>query len=304
MNTDLDDLATAIYVKIDDLLKANPQFAPQRPTIGIEPLLSDAELVTLSVIQGLLGYSNEARFIRHAHNELTHLFTYLPERPGYNKRLRKSCELLKIVTRHFATSCTSWTDDVWLIDSTPIECARSKEAVKRSNLAGAAQYGYCASHSRYFWGFRLHLVTTPSGLPITFALASPKDDERAIARDMLEIEPRLLAERQGQTLIGDKGYRSRELETMLNHNGTTLIHPNRKGEPPRPNQQFLKPFRQIIESVNQTLKSQLDIERHAARSFAGITARVLQRLLALTATIWHNEQNHKPTLRSLTAYDH
>jgi hypothetical protein len=304
MNTDLDDLATAIYVKIDDLLKANPMFVPERPTVGIEPLLSDAELVTLSVIQALLGYSNEARFIRYAHNELTHLFTYLPERPGYNKRLRKSCELLKTVTRHIATCCTSWTDDIWLIDSTPIECARSKETVKRSNLAGAAQYGYCASHSRYFWGFRLHLVTTPSGLPITFALASPKDDERVIARDMLEIEPALLAERQGQTLIADKGYRSREFEAMLTHNGTTLIHPNKKGEPKRPHQQFLKPFRQIIESVNQTLKSQLDIERHPGRSFAGVTARILQRLLALTATIWHNEQNQKPTLRSLTAYDH
>ena len=61
----------------------------------------------------------------------------------------------------------------------------------------------------------------------------------------------------------------------------------------------------IDESINQTLKAQLDLERHAARTFAGITARVLQRLLALTTAIWHNETTNRagPT-RSLTAYDH
>jgi hypothetical protein len=49
-----------------------------------------------------------------------------------------------------------WTDDVWVVDSTPVECARSRETVKRSDLAGWAEYGYCASHSRYFWGLRLN----------------------------------------------------------------------------------------------------------------------------------------------------
>jgi hypothetical protein len=44
---------------------------------------------------------------------------------------------------------------VWVADSTPVECARSREAVARSDLAGWAEYGYCASHSRFFWGLRL-----------------------------------------------------------------------------------------------------------------------------------------------------
>lgn len=267
-------------------------------------MLSDAELITLSAIQALLGYTSEARFIRHAQVSLRHLFPYIPDRAGYNKRLRRAVDMLRGVTRLLATACTSWTDDIWVIDSTPVECARSRETVKRSNLAGAAGYGYCSSHSRFFWGFRLHLIATPSGLPITFALSSPKDDERVIARDMLEIEPGLLANRHGQTVIADKGYRSIEFETMLNTHGATLIRPTLGKERERPGKQFLRLFRQIIESINQTLKAQLDLERHAARSFAGITARVLQRLLALTAAIWHNENTNQPVLRSLTAYDH
>jgi hypothetical protein len=73
-----------------------------------------------------------------------------------------------------ATELYVTIDDVWLIDSTPVECGRSRETAKRSNLAGVAGYGYCASHSRYFWGLRLHLIATPAGLPIAYALTNPK----------------------------------------------------------------------------------------------------------------------------------
>ena len=304
MNTALDALATELYVTVDDILLANPQLVPPRPTVGITPRLSDAELVTLAVLQALLGYSDEARFIRYAHTHLTGLFPYLPERPAYNKRLRRSATMLAGVMRIIATRCAAWFDDVWLIDSTPVECGRSRETVKRSNLAGHAGYGYCSSHSRWFWGFRLHLVATPAGLPITYALTSPKDDERLVARDLFETDTSLLARRRGQILIADKGYRSAEFDAALAAHGATVIRPTFGNDPARPGQRFLRPFRQIIESINHTLKFQLDLERHAARTLAGVAARVLQRLLALTAIIWHNEHHSRPTLRSLTAYDH
>ena len=66
MDADLDTLATALYVSIDDLLKAAPYLAPWRPAVGIAPKLSDAELVTLAVLQALLGFTSEARWLRHA----------------------------------------------------------------------------------------------------------------------------------------------------------------------------------------------------------------------------------------------
>lgn len=304
MNAELDALATALYVRVDDLIIANPAIAPQRPAVGIAPRLSDAELVTLAVLQALLGFTSEERWIRHAQAELSHLFPYICGRPGYNKRLRHAAGLLNTIQRALAGDCDAFHDDVWLIDSTPVETGRSRETAKRSALAGAAGYGYCASHSRYFWGFRLHLVATPAGLPIAFALTHPKTDEREVARDLLETEPTLLAGRPGQILMADKGYRSAELETFLTDRGVTLIRPAYRNEPARPGQRFLKPLRQIIESINQTLKAQLDLERHAARTIAGVATRVLQRLLALTAVIWHNQHTGQPTLRSLTAYDH
>lgn len=86
--------------------------------------------------------------------------------------------LVKQVTRWIATDTDLWDDPVWIVDSTPVECGRSRPTVKRSELAGWANYGYCAS--RWFWDLRLHLVCTPAGLPVTWALADPKVDERQV----------------------------------------------------------------------------------------------------------------------------
>ena len=304
MDTDLDTLATALYVKIDDEFKMRPELRRFRPEVGLCPKLADAELLTLAVIQALLGFGSETRFLRHASVHLRHLFPYLPGQSGYNKRLRRAAPQLRAVIRLLAVESQSWFDDVWLVDSTPVECGRSRETTKRSDLAGYAGYGYCASHSRYFWGLRLHLACTPAGLPVAFALTSAKDDEREVLRDLLEAEPGLLDHRHGQLILADKGYRSRELETFLSDQGATLIRPALSGEAPRPGAQFLKPLRQIIESINDTLKGQLDLEGHGGRTWTGVAARVLQRILALTTAIWHNEQLGQRPVRSLLAYDH
>ena len=305
MNTDLDALATRLYVTTDDLLKDHPEWQPERPVVGISPQLSDAEVITLAVIQALLGYTSERRFIRYAHAHLRPWFPFLPQRAGYNKRLRAAANTMQHVISYLARSCPSYTDDLWLVDSTPIECGRSRETVKRSDMAGYASYGYCASHSRWFWGLRLHLIATTSGLPIAYALTSATTDERDTALAMIHLDTDL-AERAGQVMMADKGYRSATFESELNTVGITLIRPSLKTEKtPRPLQQFLKPFRQIIESINHTFKAQLDLERHGGRKPAGVCARVLQRILALTAAIWHNETAKQPgPARSLLAYDH
>jgi hypothetical protein len=178
VETNLDTLATALYVNTDDLVKQSPHLAPWRPRVGIAPRLSDAELVTLAVLQALLGHTSESRWLRHARRYLGHLFPCLPHQPGYNKRLRAAAGLITAVIRVLAADTSLWTDDVWVVDSTLVECGRSRETAWRSELAGWAQYGYCASHSRYFWGLRLHLIATLGGLPIGFALTGAKADER------------------------------------------------------------------------------------------------------------------------------
>lgn len=305
MDADLDTLATALYVTADDLLKAHPDRAPARPPVGFTPRITDAELITLAVLQALGGFTSEARWLRHTGAHLRHLFPDQPHQPAYNKRLRALVDTMVWLIGTLAAATSVASDDVWLVDSTPVECGRSTETVKRSALAGWAEYGYCASHSRYFWGLRLHLVTTVAGLPVGFALTGAKADERTVLTEILATTPGLAdPDRARQVIIGDKNYYGKTFEAELAGAGITLLRPARKGEAPRAGVRFFKPLRQIIESVNNTLKAQLDIEAHGGRTPRGVCARIAQRLLALTAAIWHNDLTGAPVLRSLTAYDH
>jgi hypothetical protein len=112
-------------------------------------------------------------------------------------------------------------------DSTPVGCGRSTETVKRSDLAGWAQYGYYASHSRYFWG--LHLVCTLGGLPIAFALTGAKADERETLPGIFAIEPELISSRPGQTLTGDQNYFGRDFQAQPAGMHIELPRPARKG---------------------------------------------------------------------------
>lgn len=304
MTNNLDTLATALYARIDDELKASPWLAPARPSVGIAPTLSDAELLTLAVMSALLGYTSERRWLRRVDRDFRGLFPYVPQQSGYNKRLRAASSLFTHVIRILATDTTLWSDDVWVVDSTPVGCGCSRETAKRSDLAGWAQYGYCASHSRYFWGLRLHLVCTLGGLPILFALTGAKADERETLRDMFDTAPDVMATHPEQTIIGDKNYYGREFEHDLTERHLDLLRPARKGEPERAGAHLFKPLRQVIESINQTFKGQLDLERHGGKSPAGVMVRVLCRILALTAAIWHNDKTGQPVKRSLIAYDH
>lgn len=304
MHVDLDTLATALYVKIDDALKASPQMNRWRPAVGITPKITDAELITVAVLQALLGYHDEVRWIRYARKAVVHLFPYLPQQPGYNKRLRALAPQFKHVIRMLVTDTGLWRDPIRLADSTPVECGRSRETVKRSALAGWAGYGYCAAHSRRFWGLRLHLITTVHGLPVAFALTNPKTDEREVLVDLFSMDPDLLHHPDGVLLLVDKGYRDAATERWLAEQGVTMIRPAYKTEKPRPGRMLLRTLRQIIESVNDTLKGQLDLEQHGGRTIEGVAVRVLQRILALTAAIWHNHHTGQPIMRSLIAYDH
>jgi hypothetical protein len=291
-------------VRTDDLLKASPERAPWRPRVGITPQISDAEVITLAVMQALLRFTSEARWLRHAHLHLRHLFRYLPQQPGYNKRLRALAPTIEWLITVLACDTSLWTDDVWVVDSTPVECGRSRQTTRRSDLAGYAEYGYCASHSRYFWGLRLHLIATLHGLPVGFALTGAKADERHVLLSVLAADAALLQGRHHQVMIADKNYYGREFEATIGAAGVELLRPARTGEPPRPGARFFRPLRQTIESIFDTAKGQLDLEGHGGHTITGVAVRVYQRLLALTATIWHNDHTGQPIKRSLLAYDH
>lgn len=293
MQSQLDDLAIALYVDIDDALDP----LALRRGAGRPVQISDSELVCLATLQVLLGINSERRWLRVARQRLGHLFPRLPDQSTYNRRLRAAGGMLAHAIAILAARTPSWHDQTRLLDSTPVPCGSSRETAKRSELRGWANYGYCAAHSRYFWGLRLYLFTTPDGIPTAWCLADPKLGEREVAEAMFEHTP----PRPGMLIVADKGFAGREFAQLVTDYGATLLRPQRRDESQPATR--LGWIRQRIESVNWSLKGQLGLEEHGGRTPAGVFARVAQRLLALTAAIWHNWLIHAPCKRSLLAYE-
>lgn len=289
MTADLDTLLTALYVLADDLL-------PRRPRARRRPKITDAELVCLAVAQILLDIPSERHFLRYALTRLGHLFPYLPKQSGYNKRMRALAPQIVRLLNAIAFCSPSWCDNLRLLDSTPVPVGASRETVRRSEFAGHAAYGYCASHSRYFWGFRLYLLCASDGMPIAFELAPANAPEREVAAEMLR-----RVSLDGYTVIADKGFAGEEFEALMAELGALFLRPDRKDE--QPHFGGLGGVRQWVESIIDTIKGQLSLEQHGAHTMPGLITRIAQRLLALAAGLWHNWNTGDPG-RHLTAYDH
>ena len=281
MLADLDLLLIAVFCAADDLLPEKAGNARRRVT--------DAEVVALCVAQAIVGISSDRHFLALAPRLLGHLFPQLPRQPGFHKRRRRLTDTIEWLTGMFAAQSPGYYDDLVLLDSTPVECGRSIETVRRSELADAAGYGYCRSHSRWFWGMRLHLLAAPDGTPRAAILAPADQQEREVALRLLPI-----GLRGGETIIADKGYAGREFEQAVAERfGAQLLRPRRADEPGTG--PHLAPIRQCIESIFWTLKDRLGLELHRARSLIGLRCRIASKLLALAAGVWLNHQTGQPT---------
>lgn len=180
MLADLDLLLTVVYCMADDFLPKPPANARRK--------ITDAEIVTLCVAQAIMGIPSDYRFVAVAGKRLRHLFPAIPTRDALHKRRIRLSGQIEALIAHFARQSPGFFDDLLLVDSTPVECARSRETVKRGGqssladaLADAADYGYCASHSRHFFGFRLHALFAPDGTPRALALTSPRSTRSSSA---------------------------------------------------------------------------------------------------------------------------
>jgi hypothetical protein len=302
MIADLDTLLIALYVELTDRIIPGRGFTRSGP--GQRPEVTDAELVCIAVAQVLLRFDDERRWLRAAAKQVGHLFPRLLRQSEYNTRLKAAAPLMEAALRWLADATPATAELVRLMDATPVSCGQSVLTARRSDLFGYAGYGFCPSHSRWYWGSKLLLICTCEGTVTGFGLANPKlYGERQQARQTLLHQP---ANRPapGTAVVTDKGLSGEETEEFFAGPGLslTLVRPARTDEKqPRP---FPNWLRQRVEAIIWTLKNQLGLERHGGRVPPGLWTRVVQRLLALNTVIWHNWMIGAPVKRSLIAYDH
>ena len=292
MRADLDTLLIAVYCAACSLFPA-----PSEPPRGRPQLITDNELLCLMVAQMLLGHPSDRRFLAVARRRLAHLFPALPSQSRYNERCRALAPKLVTLWRAIACELPGFHDPLSLIDTTPLPCGHSVATVNRSQLAPWCGFGYSAAHSRLYWGMRLVLWCGPDGCIRDFDLVPANAPEREAILELLERQPPA-----GQLVIADKGFAGKEFEHAVAELGALLVRPNRADEPDRASPPIGR-IRQRIESIVNSLKDQLRLEHHLAKTTGGLLCRVAARILALTAAIHLNWQLGRPP-RTLTAYAH
>ena len=292
MRADLDTLLIALYCAACALFPSHPQ-----PRRGRPEKITDNELLCLMSAQMLLGQPSDRRFLRLAQARLSRLFPRLPSQSRYNERCRRLAGKLVSLWRAIARELPGYHDWLLLLDTTPLPCGQSVETTRTSQLSPYCGFGYSPAHSRLSWGMRLVLLLGPDGCVRDFDLVPADTPEREAALSLLERQPI-----PGQLVICDKGFAGRELEQAVRELGFLIIRPSRQDEPHRP-QPPIGWIRQRIESIVSTLKGQLRLEEHSARTPEGLLVRITARILALCAAIHLNWQLGRPP-RSLAAYAH
>src|SRR6476469_5445571 len=284
--TDLEALVVAAYVFADDYR------VPARP--GRPALVSDAELVALAVAQAAIGISSDRQFLGLIGRLLPGWFPPLPEQSQYNSRLRGLVELISIVQQQLARLLD--TGGARLSDGTLIEVAGYPGCQQHSEFAGFARYGFAKSQHRFVYGVRLVLLTDLSGLPLGYTIVPANEKEYEPLADLLTGTP-------SAVVVADKGLWGRDYTRRLASSGTTLLPPakTRTGTNER-RERAPASTRLVIESVFSNLKQQMRLERHLARTPAGLAVRIAQRLLALTLGMLLNRLSGRPA-RALAAYD-
>jgi hypothetical protein len=191
-------------------------------------------------------------------------------------------------------SCPASTQPAQLRHTTPLPCGQSVATANRSELAPCCGFGYCAAHSRFYWGMRLVLWCGPDGCVCDFDLVPANAPEREAVLELPERQPPA-----GQLV---KGFAGGDFEQAVRELGALLLRPSRADEPQRQSPPIGK-IRQRIESIVNSLKDQLRLEHHLAKTPAGLVCRIAARILAPNAAIHLNWQLGQPR-RALTAYGH
>jgi hypothetical protein len=284
--TDLEALVVAAYVFADEYSVPAGQGRPA--------LTSDAELVALAVCQAAIGISSDRQFLGLVERVLPGWFPRRPDQSQYNRRLRMLVELISSVQQQLVR----WLDagGVRLADGTQLAVAGYPGCQQRSEFAGFARYGYSKSQHRFVWGVRLVLLTDQRGLPLGYTVVPANEKEYEPLADLLTGTP-------AEVVIADKGLWGRAYRERLAACGTALLTPDRTRTAANiGRERALASSRLVIESVFANLKGQMRLERHLAKTPAGLAVRIAQRILALTIGILLNPLAGRPA-RALAAYD-
>lgn len=298
----LAELFLIVFCLIDDLYRdLVPHTVMHRPG-HTRCRLSDAEVLTLSLMQEALSIDSETAFIRFIRRNLPELFPQLVERSRYHRRRKALLEVGRVLFAHLAERFRAEAAYL-VVDSAPVETTKIERSQTGAVSIPEAAYGFRPARKELFFGFRLHVLIADTGAVVEFALAPANEPERELAAAMLA---GLLPSETG-LVLGDNGYSGIAMQADAQQHGHTIAASPKRSKPAQSEEAFqwrrwLRGHRVLVETVFSMLSDQFRVETTRARSLLGVRVRVVAKLLAYDLSVLLNRLLDRPPLAIKSLY--
>jgi hypothetical protein len=269
-----DDFIIPVYLVLEEICQN---------TIGepkYKPKMSPAEILLVAIVAARYFNNNLERALlvlgQTGHIPLRRRLSV----SRFNRQLHQYRDLLELCLETLLALARD--GEVFIIDSMPMPVCKRKRARRCRKVRGRAFCGYCSAKEEKFFGWRLHLICTPQGLPVNFTMLP------GALHDLTPIYELSYELPAHACLFGDKAYNDGDAETILAQDGLRLIpirRKNMKNQHGWAEEYDLRLYRKGIETVNSQLES-MALEHLRARTNEGFFIKVHASLIALWQTQW------------------
>lgn len=303
-NWALEDVFTIVYTVVDDsyqkLFRTPAYF---RRSSNSEPAFSDSEVVTLALVAELNGYDSRHSWWEYVNKNYRHLFPRLCDRTRYGRRLARLRRAIEQLRRHLLFLLNADLSQLRVVDSFPLSvCHLRRVGGSTQPFEYYASVGYCAAKKEYFYGFRVHVVTDPTGVVVGYVLSAGHVHDTKGLVFLLEDLSRLeqMMERI-ITLLGDKGYVGVELARRIKAEfGVDLLAMRREYEPELGQSAYnelIGSARKIVETTISVLARSFNANWTYARSITGLVTNLVIKMTAFTLGNYLNRLMGEPVLQ-------
>lgn len=276
---DLETLLTIVYVLVDDWYQGTgARWRAHQP--GERPVFSDSEMLTLLLAQEFVPYAGETQYVAFMRANYGRLFPELVDASQFNRRAKGLRHLLEELRVWWIKQLGVLDHAYFLIDTKPVPVMGYRRSKQVSDFAGSASYGYCASRKLHYFGYKLVMLTTLSGMPVYYDLVPAHTDEREAAQAVLH-------QVSQATIFGDKGFVGVKWQAhVLDETGNVVYTPQRRNQ----QQQHPKAFAHLIQTLRQRIETTFHVlqntgrhlERLLAKSVVGLCTRLAAKLTCHT----------------------
>ena len=282
---DATTLLTIIFVLVDDWHQQyGKHLVPPISALPVlQPTFSDSEILSLLLAMDYFPYPGEQQFLGFMRANYLDLFPKLLEQSQFNRRARRLEGLIEELRRFWVKEMGANLERTLLLDTKPVPVVGYKRSKRQSDFEGSATYGWCASRNLHYFGYKLVVVSTLSGVPLAYALVPANTDEREAAEAVLSFV-------NGCNILGDKGFIGGdwqdELYRTTGNRVFTPMRDNQHQQIPAPFRRLLGHFRERIEGVfNEVQNTGRNLERLLRKKVDGLCVHVAAKMASHTLRI-------------------